>query len=265
MKNILDEIIEVKKEEVKILRSDFTYSRFKDSQFFENECLDFENSILSNNVIGIIAEIKKASPSKGIIREDFNHLKIAEIYFKHNVQAVSVLTDNIFFQGNIKFLNEIASFKESPLLRKDFIIDEFQIFEAKSNGADIILLISEILSELQIKELTSAAKDLGLSVLLEIHSKNELTKIDFNVNNIIGINNRNLKDFSVSLNTTNELSKLLPANTILISESGISNKNDINYLKGTSVKGILVGEHLMSSKNIEYSLQELKEWCQNEG
>ena len=177
--NKLQKIIEIKKEEVKKLRSDFSLSRFSDLEFFYKKCIDFRSALVRNNMLGLIAEIKKASPSKGVIRGDFNHIKIAEEYFKAGVDAISILTDKKFFQGNISFLNDIAKFKEAPLLRKDFVIDEYQVFEAKANGADAILLISETLSKMQINELTHAALEIGLAVLLEVHSKVQLVKIDY--------------------------------------------------------------------------------------
>lgn len=261
MNSILNQIIEAKKEEIKKLRMNFTLSRFKDSQFFNTKCLNVFESFKKFNGIGIISEIKNASPSKGIIRQNFNHIEIAEIYFKKNVQAVSILTDKYFFKGDINYLFDIAKFKEAPLLRKDFILDELQIYEAKSNGADIILLISEILSKNQISELTAAAKEIGLFVLLELHSKEEVEKINFRENNLIGINNRNLLDFSVSFEATKTISEVLPENILLISESGISCKDDIQFLKDTRTNGILIGEHLMCSDNIESDLSRLQEWC----
>ena len=158
---VLDEILDVKKVEVQKLRSEFSISRFKDSEFFKKKCLSFKDALFKDDAISIIAEIKKASPSKGIIKEDFNHLKIAEEYINAGADAISVLTDEKFFQGHINFLKEIAQIKSIPLLRKDFIIDEYQIFEAKSNGADVILLIAEALSLQQIQELTHCTKEIG--------------------------------------------------------------------------------------------------------
>jgi indole-3-glycerol phosphate synthase len=259
--NILDQIIEVKKEEVKKLKQKYSLNSFNEMKFFESKALNFSSALKNNPNISIIAEIKKASPSKGIIREDFNHLKIAETYFKCGTDAVSILTDERFFQGSINYLNEIASFKEAPLLRKDFIIDEFQIFQSKGNGADIILLISEVLSKSQINELTHAAKEIGLEVLLELHSEKQLHKLDFETNNILGINNRNLEDFSVDLNTTLNISKLIPNETILVTESGISKKENIEYLTKANINAVLIGEHLMAAKKIEEKFKELKEWC----
>lgn len=258
--NILEEIIEHKKEEVKKLRQKYSVSSFKETEFFEKPTLKLKDYI-SPDSLGIIAEIKKASPSKGIIREDFNHLKIAEIYFDEEVSAVSILTDENFFKGTIQYLQDIAAIKQRPLLKKDFIIDEHQIYEAKAFGADIILLISEILSNSQIDELTCAAKEIGLDVLLELHSEKQLDKINFALNDLIGINNRNLEDFSVNLETTKRLAEKLPDGILLISESGISKKEDIDFLKTTKTKALLVGEHLMASKDIRESLKQLKEWC----
>ncbi|OGU47374.1 MAG: hypothetical protein A2000_01300 [Ignavibacteria bacterium GWB2_36_8] len=258
--NILEEIVGHKKDEVKKLKKKYSLLSFEEMEFFEKPALKLKNFIPSDS-LGIIAEIKKASPSKGIIRGEFNHLKIAETYFSENVSAISVLTDENFFKGNINFLKDIAVIKQRPLLRKDFIIDEHQVYESKGAGADIILLISEILSKQQIQEFTCAAKELGMDVLLELHSKEQLSKIDFELNTIIGINNRNLEDFSVSLETTKQISSEIPSEVLIISESGIHNKENINFLRKTKINAILVGEHLMSSENISESLKQLKEWC----
>jgi len=258
---ILDEIIEVKKEEVKKLRSGFTLSRFEDSEFFKKKCLSFYDAISNNGAISIIAEIKKASPSKGIIKEDFNYLQIAEDYTNAGADAISVLTDEKFFKGSINFLHEIAQRKSIPLLRKDFIIDEYQVLQAKANGADVILLIAEALSLQQIQELTHCAKENGMDTLLEFHSEEELDKIDPETNKIIGINNRDLKTFNVDIKTTELLSDKISGNVILVSESGISSKADIDYLKTTRTNAILIGEHLMRSESISDSLKQLKEWC----
>ncbi|MBI9073298.1 MAG: indole-3-glycerol phosphate synthase TrpC [Melioribacteraceae bacterium] len=262
--NILEEIVEVKKQEVAALKRDFTLSRFEDSQFFDQKNLGFKKSLSSNNVISIIAEIKKASPSKGIIKSDFNHIDIAELYMEFGANAVSVLTDQNFFKGNITYLNDIAKIKSVPLLRKDFIINEFQVFEAKSNGADAVLLISEILSESQIKELSFCAKELGLFALLELHSVKQISKIDFGLNDIIGINNRNLENFKTDLNTTLEIEKLLPEDIVVVAESGISNREDFDLLKTGKTDAVLVGEHLMRSNSIGDSLKQMKEWCRRE-
>ncbi|MFA5659446.1 MAG: indole-3-glycerol phosphate synthase TrpC [Oscillospiraceae bacterium] len=262
--SILDEIIEIKKEEIKKLRSEFTLSRFIDSEFFKNDCLSFYDAISCENRINIISEIKKASPSKGIIKKDFDHLEIADIYINSGTDAISVLTDQRFFSGHIDFLRDIAKIKSVPLLRKDFIIDEYQVYEAKSNGADVILLIAEALSALQIEELTVCATENGMDVLLELHSEGELQKINFELNKIVGINNRDLKTFIVDLKTTEILGNKIPIDVLLVSESGISKQEDIDFLKNTRTNAILVGEHLMRQEKTGDTLKQLKEWCQRE-
>jgi len=258
--NILKEILEYKKEEVKKLKQRYSYNSFKEMEFFEKSSLRLRN-FLPEYSLGIIAEIKKASPSRGIIKEDFNHLKAADIYFSEEAAGVSVLTDKNFFKGDINYLKDIATIKQRPLLRKDFIIDEYQVFQAKAFGADIILLISELLSADQINELSSAAYELRMDVLLELHSKKQLSKINFKMNNLIGINNRNLEDFSVSIETTKNISDEIPDDVLIISESGISRKEDIDFLKTTKIKAILVGEYLMASKDMRDGIKQLKEWC----
>jgi indole-3-glycerol phosphate synthase len=258
---ILDEIIEYKKGEVKKLKEKYSLSSFTGMEFFNQACIRFSDRVKANNHLSIIAEIKKASPSKGIIREDLNHRKIADIYFEEGADAVSILTDKNFFKGDLIFLNEIAKEKQSPLLRKDFIIDELQVLESKANGADIILLIAEVLSASQVNELTHAAIETGMEVLLELHSEDQLNKINFNVNGLIGINNRNLNDFTIDLSTTENIRKKIPDDVIVVSESGISKKDDIKYLYDSGANALLVGEYFMKSKDIRSKLKEFKEWC----
>jgi indole-3-glycerol phosphate synthase len=258
--NILEEILEYKKEEVKKLKQRYSLSSFKEMEFFEKPTLKLKNFIREDS-LGIIAEIKKASPSKGIIRKDFNHLKIAEIYFEEEVSAVSILTDEIFFKGNKEYLRDIARIKQCPLLRKDFILDEHQVFESKANGADMVLLICEVLSKNQINELSHIAYETGMEVLLELHSEDQLNKIDFTINKLIGTNNRNLNDFTVDLSTTKKLRKKIPDEIIVVSESGLSKKDDIKYLYDSGANVILVGEYLMRENDIRSKLKELKEWC----
>jgi indole-3-glycerol phosphate synthase len=262
--NILDTINETKKEEVRKLKRNFTYSRFADSEYFNKKRIPFYDSLNNKEKISIIAEVKKASPSKGIIRRNFNHLEIAKSYMKCNVEAISVLTDKNYFQGNITFLFDIAKHKTVPLLRKDFIINEYQIYEAKANGADAVLLIAESLSKNQISELTDAAIKTDLEVLLELHSINQIEKINFTKNKIIGINNRNLKTFDVNLNTVNEIAQILPKENLIVSESGIKTKEDIEFLKTTRTKAVLVGELFMKSENIKNEVKQFTKWCSYE-
>jgi indole-3-glycerol phosphate synthase len=262
--NILEQILQTKKEEVSLLKQKYSRSSFEQMEFFHKCNLKLSEKLTKQKHLSIIAEIKKASPSKGIIRKDFNHLAIAETYLKHEIDTISILTDEKYFAGNIEYLQDIARISNAPLLRKEFIVDEFQIHESKAFGADVILLIAEALSKTQIKDFTQAAQEIGLEVLLEIHSAEQICKIDFDTNKIIGINNRDLQTFSVDINTTLNLKKLLPTDSMIISESGISTKADIELLKSNNINGILIGEHLMCSANLENQLSQLKEWCRFE-
>ena len=262
--SILDDILKVKKNEVLNLRSNYSLNSFGESEFFNLPARSLRASLLRPDRLGIIAEIKKASPSKGILNHNFDHLKIANLYMENDVDAISVLTDTNFFRGNITYLKEIAGFKTLPLLRKDFIIDEYQIFEAKAGGADAVLLIAEALSKDQIAELTGAAAECKLEVLLEIHSFSQLDKINFTANNLIGINNRNLDTFEVNLSASIELSEIIPENVLLVSESGINSLGDIRSILGTKIKAVLTGEHFMRSGNIPETIGEFKKWCMYE-
>lgn len=259
--NFLEQILEVKKEEVNKLKQRFSLGSFREMEFYESPIKSLRSVLRREDRLGIIAEIKKASPSKGVLKQNFDHIGIAKTYIENEVDAISVLTDKNFFQGDISFLKNIARFKNIPLLRKDFIIDEYQIFEAKANGADAILLIAEVLSQNQINELTGAAKECGVEVLLEIHSESQLKKIDFAKNNLVGINNRNLETFNVELAAALELSKLIPKDVVLVAESGINTIADIEKICVTNISAVLVGEHFMKSSNIGESVQEFKEWC----
>lgn len=261
---ILDEIVEVKKEEVQKLRKDFTLSRFSDSEFFKEETISLYDRISADKNLSIIAEIKKASPSKGVLRNDYNYLDIAKIYQENEAAGISVLTDKNFFKGSIDYLYEIAKIKSASLLRKDFILDEYQVYEAKANGADVILLICEILSETQVQELTNAAKELNLEVLLELHSEEQLSKVDFEIHNIIGINNRDLKTFEVDINNSINISKLIPRNVCVVGESGFSDKKSFDKVKIEKIDALLIGEHFMRAKNISDELKIFKEWCSRE-
>ncbi|MFA3784190.1 indole-3-glycerol phosphate synthase TrpC [Melioribacteraceae bacterium 4301-Me] len=259
--NILEKILETKKIEVSELHRKFSRSSFTNFELFNKKSLDFKSALSKNGKINLIAEIKKASPSKGILKENFDYLEIARKYMSNGVDAISILTDQRYFFGNISFLKSIAEIKTVPLLRKDFIIDEFQILEAKANGADAILLIAEALSKAQIDELTNTAYENDLEALLEIHSEDQLKKIDFDKNKIIGINNRDLRTFQVSLTTTSEIVKKIPNKCLIISESGINSKDDVNFLKNTRVNALLVGEYFMKSENIDESLKQFIDWC----
>ncbi|MDP4193680.1 MAG: indole-3-glycerol phosphate synthase TrpC [Bacteroidota bacterium] len=259
--NILGQIIDQKKLEVAQLKSQYSLKDFASTPFFCRKSLSLYNKITSENNISIIAEVKKASPSKGLIRCDFNHLEIANDYMISGASAISVLTDKRFFQGDTSFLEDIAMIRTIPILRKDFIIDVFQVYQAKSIGADAILLIAEALTKDEINSLTESAYSIGLEVLLEVHSEEQLEKVDFTLNRLLGINNRNLTNFVTDINTTIELAGKIPKSVAIVSESGFSKAEDIQRLKSTRVDAVLVGEHFMRKTDIRSALNEFRELC----
>ena len=212
---------------------------------------------LKKDGLSIIGEIKKASPSKGVIKEDFRPLELAKEY-EMCVDAVSVLTEEAFFLGSPKYLEKISEEIVLPTIRKDFIIDEIQIYEAKLLGASAILLIVSILDDKKLKEYIKIARSLNLDVLVESHTKEEVKRALKSGAKIFGINNRDLKTFKVDLNTTLELSKLIPNDGILVSESGIIDENDIMRLKKANIDAILVGETFMRSSNMKELAKKLK-------
>ncbi len=259
--DILKTIITNKHEEVakaKLLTSiDELKARISD---LEDTPRGFERHLreaISSGWTAIIAEVKKGSPSKGVIREDFDPLHIAEIYQDNGATCLSVLTEEKFFMGHIRFLALIREQIGLPLLRKDFITDPWQVYESRAAGADAILLITSLLEKEQIKDLSALAKELQLDVLLEVHDEAEMeTACDTNIP-LIGVNNRNLKTFSTDLDTTERLSIMLPKDRILVSESGINYRADIERLKASGAGAFLIGESLMREPDIGRKLQEL--------
>lgn len=252
MKDFLENILEVKKQEVEKLKKDFVF--INDSR----KCISFIERLKSSQNIAIIAEIKKGSPSKGLFNADLDPVKQAKLYENYGASAISILTDNQFFYGSFEYLKDIRKVVNLPLLCKDFIIDEIQIEKAKSYGADLILLIVAALDEDKLEQLYNYAKKLGLEILVETHNQEELKRA-INVGaELIGINNRNLKTFKVDLNTTIELSRKVNSNTLLISESGIKNGNDVRKLKNTGIGGILVGETLVTAANLSETFCDLR-------
>ena len=213
---------------------------------------------LKDPEIAIIAEVKKASPSKGLIAEDFDYIKIAKEYEQAGASAISVLTEPYFFKGSNDFLNEISENVQIPILRKDFTIDEYMIYEAKSIGASAILLIVSILDDVQLKEYLDLAHELGLSAIVETHDEEEIrTAIDAGAE-IIGVNNRNLADFTVDINNSINLRRLVSDDILFISESGIKTAEDVRRLKENNVNAVLIGETLMRSDDKKAMILELK-------
>lgn len=223
----------------------------------ENNNFHFEK-VLKSKEISFICEVKKASPSKGIIAEEFPYLEIAKEYEKSGANAISVLTEPYFFKGEDKFLKEIASEVNIPVLRKDFVIDEYMIYEAKTLGASAVLLICSILNEETLKKYIKIADTLGLSALVEAHDENEIKMALRAGARIIGVNNRNLKDFTVNINNSINLRKIVPADIIFIAESGIKTSEDIKELRKAKVNAVLVGETLMRSEDKRKALEDLR-------
>lgn len=215
-----------------------------------------ENKV-NNNLAGIIAEIKKASPSKGVIREDFFPAQIAKSYEKGGAACISVLTDVDFFQGADAYLKEVKEAAKLPVLRKDFMVDEYQIYESRLLGADCILLIVAALDDPTLRQLNNAAIELGMDVLIEVHNVDELERAIKLQSKLIGINNRNLKTFSTRLGTTFDLLPMIPDDKLVVTESGIHTTDDIAAMRGHNVHAFLVGEAFMRAEDPGQRLMEL--------
>lgn len=218
----------------------------------------FSTALRKTGTVTLIAEIKKASPSKGLIRPDFNPREIARVYTSAGASAISVLTDKEFFQGDSDYLRQAREVSPLPLLRKEFVIDEYQVFEAKILGAQAILLITAILTDTQISQFRDLAAKLGLESLVEVHTEEELKRaLNLGVS-IIGVNNRDLHTFKTDINTTFRLRQMIPANdVILVSESGINTRDDVIRLQENGIDAILVGEALMRENDITGKIYEL--------
>jgi indole-3-glycerol phosphate synthase len=254
---ILNEIVAYKKEELAETKRTALFSDVKAKARDAQPVHGFAKALLGNGDIRLIAEVKKASPSKGVIREDFDPVKIAGIYEEAGASCLSVLTEKKFFQGSLAYLGQIRKAVALPLLRKDFIIDEYQIFESRAAGADAILLISACLERQQIQDYLGIAKQLGLDVLVESHTYKELDKALLAGALLVGINNRDLTTFQVSLQTTLDLLNDIPDDRIVVSESGIATREDVVQLQQAGVDAILVGESLMREKDIGKKVKEL--------
>ncbi|MFD1357983.1 indole-3-glycerol phosphate synthase TrpC [Fictibacillus halophilus] len=253
---MLTKIIQHKEKEIDILPP---ITRSTNLDFIKKDHRLFALNLLrSENKPALIAEVKKASPSKGIIKENFNPVSIAKEYEEAGAACLSVLTDTEFFQGSLKYLKEIRKHVSIPLLRKDFIIDERQIIESVEHGADAILLIAACLTKEKLKALHKFAEECGLECLVEVHTKEEINQV-YEVCNpsMIGINNRDLKNFTTSINHTFSLLPYIKKETIVISESGIKSGTDVKSLLDHGVNGMLIGESLMRADSIEKKITEI--------
>jgi len=253
---ILDKIVAHKKTEVAQAKAQTSIKALELAEFFNRQTLSFKDFLLDANRTGIIAEFKRRSPSKGIINDKVAVEDVTTAYNAAGASALSVLTDTEFFMGQKADLLQARSVNQIPILRKDFMIDEYQLLEAKAWGADIILLIAAILTPAQIDQLAKGAKSLGLNVLLEVHSLEELQR-SINPNlDAIGVNNRNLADFTVSVETSYQLAEHIPAEFLKISESAISNPETIKQLKKAGFNGFLIGENFMKQADPGAAIRE---------
>ena len=244
--NILDKITADKRKEVDLKKSLISAKQLEESFLFERQTISLTER-LKNSTSGIIAEHKRRSPSKATINQDLNVQDVAKGYENAGVCGMSVLTDGKYFGGSLDDLIIARASSNLPLLRKEFIIDQYQIIEAKAYGADVILLIAAILSKEEIKQFSTLAKQLNLDVLLEVHNEEELHKSIMPSIDMLGVNNRNLKTFEVSLETSKLLSEIIPNDFVKVSESGISSVEAIKDLKQFGYKGFLIGENFMKT------------------
>lgn len=254
---ILDEIIASAKIHIqnrKEIVSPKDLIKQMDNAEFRN--CSFKSALQEKGKVSIIGEIKKASPSKGLIRKNFNHIEIAKEYAVSDIQALSVLTEPDYFKGDLSFIDDISKIVDIPILRKDFIIDEYQIYEAKLHGADAILLIMAALNDNEFTKLYNCAKKLGLDVLVETHNKDEILRAESA--EIIGVNNRNLQTFDEDITTLERVREYIPENAVVVGESAIRSHADYKYLESLDIDAMLIGEAFMREKSVSDAVRKLR-------
>ena len=260
MSDILSKIVDVKRDEISAARKKRSLASQREEAESRRDVRGFEAAMRAKLAAGksaVIAEIKKASPSKGVIRAEFKPAQIAESYARHGAACLSVLTDVQFFQGATEYLQAARAACELPVLRKDFMINEYQVFEARAMGADCILLIAACLDDALMADLEACAHTLGLGVLVEVHDGAELDRALKLKTPLVGINNRNLKTFEVSLNTSLDLLPRVPPDRLLVTESGILAQADVQTMRAANVNAFLVGEAFMRAPDPGVALAEL--------
>jgi indole-3-glycerol phosphate synthase len=263
--NILDKIIADKRDEVRSRQSQTSLDELKQQVRSMPKCRNFYKAVTRPNRRGInvIAEVKKASPSAGLIREDFDPVKIAQTYEKCGAEAISVLTDEKYFQGRLEYISQIRQEVDLPVMQKDFLIDPWQVYESRAAGADAILLIAEALKPGELMDLMIAAAELTLTVLLEVHQADSLMEVRSMIGfpkkgySVLGINNRDLTTMQVDLNTTSRLAGLVDNRNELVAESGIKTRADVEKLMSVGVKAVLIGQTLCEHPDIEEKFTEL--------
>ncbi len=256
MSTVLSEIVRHKRTEIAAAKQRISEKQLRSCLESAPPVRDFHEE-LSTGRPGLIAEVKKASPSAGIIRKDFDPVRIAQAYQAAGAQCLSVLTDEKFFQGHLDYLRQIRSQVDLPVMRKEFILDRHQILEARVAGADCVLLIAECLDADELNDLHQYTAELGMQTLIELYDAENLQHVLDTGTRLVGINNRNLRTFATSLGHTFDLMNQIPPGILLVSESGIRTYHDIQQLADAGVGGVLVGESLMRQPNIETAVQEL--------
>ncbi len=254
--NHLETILRHKRQEITVRQKECPAERLKDMPLFDRRTLSLKNR-LAGRRIGVIAELKKASPSRGIIREPFDPGAIACDYVENGADALSVLTDVRFFQGDLAYLSLVRSLVNVPLLRKDFVLDSYQLTEAKAHGADAILLIAAALEPAHLRDLQAEAAVLGLECLVEVHNEEELVSLGTSGADLIGINNRDLTTFTTDLSVSLRLRPLIPAGAVVVSESGIASAGDLRLLIAHDIHAVLIGEAFMRAEHPGKALAEL--------
>jgi len=257
MATILDKIVAQTKEDLSKRKKEISFNDLRSLEGFEKPRFSFKDSLQKENQVSIIAEVKKGSPSKGVIREDFNPVDIAQRYEEGGASAISVLTDKPFFIGDLEFLSAISKKVQLPLLRKDFIVDPFQIKEARAYGADAVLIIVAITEGSQLDELLAAAKEFELDALVECYDQNDFDRLNFDQVNILGVNNRDLKNFEVDVHRGIAILQKAPEGTVLVSESGLSTGKDLALLQKEGIHSALIGEHFMRQQNPGQAVRDL--------
>ena len=253
---MLDKIVTQKREEVEQRKKAVPIACLQERIARQKPSLDFALALKSDH-IRMIAEVKQASPSRGMLRPNFDPIELAQIYAEGGAAAISVLTETNYFMGSIEHLAAIKEVVQLPLLRKDFIFDTYQVYESRAYGANALLLIAAILSQRQLKELVSLSHSLGLRCLVEVHNEGEVERAVLSEAEIIGINNRDLNTFAVDINTTRRLRPLIPKEKIVVSESGIRSRSDMEKLRKWRVDAVLVGEALVTAGDAMAKMREL--------
>lgn len=255
--NVLDRIVRHKRDEVAQAKSRTSWQELEGDLTTAPPVRDFVAALRAAPYIGLIAEVKKASPSAGVIKSDFDPLAIAAAYQSGGANCLSVLTDEHFFQGHLDYLKKIRETASVPLLRKDFLIDRYQVLEARAAGADAVLLIAECLTDCELRDLYFYTSELGMEALIEVYDPENLDRVLALEPPLVGVNNRDLRSFVVDLEHTVRLAQRVPDSTLLVSESGIKTRSDVERIHAAGCRAILVGETLMRSMSIADTIREL--------